>query len=220
MFIPSTNGRGLCDHRCVSRASSDWSRWFPSLSARKRPNWKILTFEVGGCCKVFHNVPFPPPTSQTAKYFCFTVSCIACNKPRHLHSKTVVKGIYQKPTKRLVEKLDIVCGSVLSEYEGTGNEKDRKLLNNIHVRENISCSSKIELPYYSVDHFPKICIYCGVRGTSRSLGSSPETYPKCESCKGKPDVQKRKRKAVLHSDLLKKKKKWGRTTYQCCLHIF
>ena len=34
-----------------------------------------------------------------------------------------------------MEKLDFVCGSVLSEYEGTGNEKDRKLLNSIYVQE-------------------------------------------------------------------------------------
>ena len=83
----------------------------------------------------------------------------------------------------MVEKLDFVCGTVSSEGEGTGNEKDRKLLNSIYVRRNISCSSKIELPYYSVDHFPKICIYCGVRGTSRSLSSSLKARPKCESCK-------------------------------------
>ena len=170
------------------------------------PTEKFLPSKLEDVEKSPHNVPFPP-TAQTAKNVGFTVSCMACKKPRLLHSKTVVKVVYQKPTKRMIEKLDYVCGSVLSEYEGTGNEKDRKLLNNIHVRENISCSSKIELPYYSVDHFPKICIYCGVRGTSRSLGSSPETYPKCESCKEKPEVQRRKRKAVLNSDLLKKKKK-------------
>ena len=46
-------------------------------------------------------------------------------------------------------------GSVLSEYMGTGNDKDEKLLQTIYVRENTSCSSKIELPYYTVDVYPK-----------------------------------------------------------------
>ena len=145
--------------------------------------------------------------AQTAKNVGFTITCVGCHKPRLLHSKTMVKTVFQKGTKRMVEKLDYVCGSVLSDYEGTGNDRDVKLLANIYVRENISCASKIELPYYSVDHYPKICIYCGVKGTSRSLGNSTENYPKCESCKEKPDVQRRKRKTVVQSDLGKKKKK-------------
>ena len=68
------------------------------------------------------------------------------NKPRLPHLKTVVEG---------VEKLDFVCWSILSEYEGTGNEKDRKLSNSIYVRESISCSSKIELPLLLCWSFPK-----------------------------------------------------------------
>ena len=63
----------------------------------------------------------------------------------------------------MVWRLDYVCRSVLADYEGTGNDRDQKLLANIYVKENISCASKIELPYYSVDNYPKICIYCGLR---------------------------------------------------------
>ena len=92
----------------------------------------------------------------------------------------------------MVEKLEYVCGSVLSDYGGTGNDRDEKHLKKIFVRENISCASKIELPYYTVDCFPKICIYCGVKGTSRSLGNWTEVYLKCESCKETLDVQRRK----------------------------
>ena len=55
---------------------------------------------------------------------------------------------------RMVERLVFVCGSVFSEYEGTANEKDLKLLKSIYVRENISYSSKIKLPYYDY-HSPK-----------------------------------------------------------------
>ena len=60
-----------------------------------------------------------------------------------------------------ISKLTYMCGSVLFEYLGTGNDKDEKYLKSIYVRENISCSSKIELTYYSVDYFQKICIHCG-----------------------------------------------------------
>ena len=96
---------------------------------------------------------------------------------------------------------------MLSEYLGTGNDRDEKYLKTIFARENISCSSKIELPYYTVDIFPKICIYCGIPGTSRILGNSIENYPKCIECGDKPDVIRRKRKAVVASDLNNKKKK-------------
>ena len=68
-----------------------------------------------------------------------------------------------------------MCGSVLADYAGTGNDKDLKLIENIYIKENISSANKVELPYYSVDYYPKICIYSGVKGTSRSLGSSMDT---------------------------------------------
>ena len=77
-----------------------------------------------------------------------------------------------------------------------------ELLNLVISRtRHASCSCKIELPYYSVDHFPKICIYCGITGTTRTLGESVECYPKCIECKEKPDVNRRKRKSLVESDL-------------------
>ena len=170
------------------------------------PDEKFLPSVLEDVEKSAHNVPFSP-SAQTAKNVGFTITCVGCSKPRLLHSKTVVKAVNQKGTKRMIEKIDYVCGSVLADYAGTGNDRDLKLIANIYVRENISCASRIELPYYSVDHYPKICIYCGTKGTSRSLGNSTETYPKCESCKEKPDVMRRKRKAVVQSDLGKKKRK-------------
>ena len=135
-----------------------------------------------------HNLPFPP-TAQTVKMLVlqFRVSC-ATNLDCSI--QMVVKWVYQNPTQRMVEKSDFVCGSVLSKYEGTGSEKDQKLLNSIYIRENISCSGKIELPYYSIDNFPKICIYYEVKGTSRSLGTSLETYFKCEPWRFKREREK------------------------------
>ena len=44
-------------------------------------------------------------------------------------------------------KVSYMCGSVLSEYLGTGNDKDEKYLTTIFVRENISCATKMELTY-------------------------------------------------------------------------
>ena len=111
----------------------------------------------------------------------------------------------QKSAKRMISKVSYVCGSILFEYLGTRNDRDEKYLKNIFVRANISCSSKIELPYFTVDFYPKVCIYCGVTGTSRTLGNSVEHYPKCLKCAGKPDVVRRKRKALVAADLSKKR---------------
>ena len=107
----------------------------------------------------------------------------------------------------MIAKVTYMCGSVLSDYHGTGNDKDEKHLKRIFVQENISCSSKIELPYYSVDFNQKICIDCGVKGTGRTLGNSVEHYPKCDACKEKPDINHRKSKALTENGLSKKKKK-------------
>ena len=40
------------------------------------------------------------------------------------------------------------------------------------VRENISYSSKIELPYFLVEAYPILCIYYGIGGTKRTLNKS------------------------------------------------
>ena len=59
------------------------------------------------------------------------------------------------------------------------------------VRENISCSSKIELPYFSVEAYPILCIYCGNGGTKGTLNKSVEHYPQCQSCSDNPNVLRR-----------------------------
>ena len=100
-----------------------------------------------------------------------------------------------------------MCGSILSEYLGTGNDRDEKYLKILFVRENISCASNIELPYYKVDVYPKICIYGGTGDTSRTLGNSKENYPKCIDCGDKPGIVHRKRKSVIEKDLGKKKER-------------
>lgn len=109
----------------------------------------------------------------------------------------------------MLAKFSYVCGSVLSEYQGTGGElkTEREIFKKVFVRENLSCVSKIELPYYSVAFYKKICVWCGVSGTSRMLGDAVEKYPKCTNCQEKPDVLRRKRKAVTKNDLGKKKGK-------------
>ena len=64
--------------------------------------------------------------------------------------------------KRIISKLSYVCGSVLSEYLGTGNDRDDKYLKLVYVRDNLSCDSKIELPIIQLIFTRKyVFIYTG-----------------------------------------------------------
>ena len=104
----------------------------------------------------------------------FVITCTECKKPRLLHSKTKIKKENGPGAKRMMEKVMYMCGSILSEFLGNGADKDERFLQSIFVRENISCSSKMELPYYSVECYPIVCVYCGTGGTHRTLNPSVE----------------------------------------------
>ena len=106
-----------------------------------------------------------PPSAQTAKNVGFIISCVECQKPRLLHSKHKIKKHDVQSAKRMMKKVSYMCGAALSEYLESGTDRDERHLKSIHVRENLSCSSKVELPYYSVDNYPVVCIYCGIGGT-------------------------------------------------------
>ena len=96
---------------------------------------------------------------------------------------------------------------LLAEYDGPCSHAEEKLRDRVFLRENLSCASKVELPYYSVDFYKAVCIYCGREGTGRQLNISDVAYPKCNSCNTKPDVIKRKRSKVVAEDLAGRKKK-------------
>jgi hypothetical protein len=104
--------------------------------------------------------------------------------------------------KRMIKKIEYMCGATLQEYMGSGGDRDEDILARLFVRANLSCTSKIELPYYSVriGNFPMICIYCGTVGTKRTLND-----PKFQHYVEKPDVVRRKRKTVVQSDFTNKK---------------
>ena len=49
---------------------------------------------------------------------------------------------------------------------------------NVYVKANLTCSSQIELPYYTAWSDP-LCIYCG---TEIRLDIQPYKYPICAPC--------------------------------------
>ena len=53
-----------------------------------------------------------------------------------------------------------------------GVDRGKEVLARLFVGANMSCTSTIELPYFSVAmrNYPMIDIYCGITGTKRTLG--------------------------------------------------
>ena len=98
-------------------------------------------------------------------------------------------------------KVSYMCGVFLSEFMVNGRDRDGRFLDTVFVRANISCKSKIELPYYSVACYPLVCIYCGIGGMHRTLNTSVK-YPKCTNCHDKLNVPRRKRKTVVQDDFM------------------
>ena len=148
-----------------SSTIKDWSSerqgsTLPSI----RPLGEYLPSILQNVEKSPHGIPFSP-TAQTAKNVGFVITCMECEKPRLLHSKQVIKKDDLKSAKRMMQKVSYMCGAALSEYAGSGNDRDERHLKTIYVRENIACTSKIELLYYSVEKYPVVCIYCGIGGT-------------------------------------------------------
>ena len=67
-----------------------------------------------------------------------------------------------------------------------GVDRGKEVLARLFVGANMSCTSTIELPYFSVavGNNLMICICCGIIGTKRAFGN----YPKSQNYAEKPDV--------------------------------
>ena len=77
--------------------------------------------------------------------------------------------------------------------------RSEHILSRVFVRKIISCSSRIETPYFSSSCFSDVCIYCGSGDSLIPTNEANGYYPQCASCKSdstKPGILKRKRKLV------------------------
>ena len=81
------------------------------------------------------------------------------------------------------------------------NQEERKISETDFARENLSCQSKVELPYYSTDFLKSVCIYCGTEETTRTLQINQAAYPKCKGCEQEADIPRWKRKLITTDDL-------------------
>ena len=121
------------------------------------PEEKHLPSKSANPEKQGHNMPFPP-SAQTAKNVGMTVKCHECGKQRLLYANKVVKAEERLRFKRLQNDYVYICGGSFNEIHVSNTNKDSKISENIFTRENLSCSSNIEIPYYSAG-YKNICIF-------------------------------------------------------------
>ena len=70
----------------------------------------------------------------------------------------------------------------------------------MYTLENLSCTSKVEVPYYPVP-FNKKYTFGVVSVEPQGCLKAVEKYPKCPNCHGKADVLRKKRKVMTKKDI-------------------
>ena len=88
-------------------------------------------------------------------------------------------------TKHIFNNFQCVCGTVFHDISIDERNRDTVILDLLHCRENLSCTSLIKIPYCTCNIFSKICYHCG--SNKRLLHSCPVFYPQCECCQLKND---------------------------------
>lgn len=127
-----------------------------------------------------HGIPFSP-SAQTAKTVNQTVTCIDCQKPRVIYSANKLSAQESAILKRILGLYQFSCGSELQELKPEDPVRAPRisaLLEKVFVKSNLSCTSPVEVPYYSSGVFPPICYHCGAQDTDTEEGQ----YPMCPDC--------------------------------------
>ena len=81
-------------------------------------------------------------------------------------------------------------------HEHRSERHDQELIGKvyIHVRANLTCADKLEVPYYSYCAHEPICIHCGMEDDLISGEQANVVYPTCSTClSSKPKAFRRKR---------------------------
>ena len=97
---------------------------------------------------------------------------------------------------RTLDELLYTCGSTLQEVTVDQQKDDpietTALFERVFAQANLTCEDPVEVPYYSCEMFPLVCVHCACEHDHMEEGR----YPICELCKqeGKTAILKRKRK--------------------------
>ena len=150
-----------------------------------------------------HGLPFNP-SGQFARNAGRTLVCTECGKPRVTYASRKLQWKDHRDLELAVGDIMYTCGMDLHDCipaELSPEADQTHILCRVFVRQNLSCSTRIETPYFSAECFDMICSYCG-SDDILPTSDTPEMYPLCSICKSdptKPGIFKRKRKLVTES---------------------
>ena len=133
-------------------------------------------------------MPFTP-TAQTANNVKVVVQCCECEKWRLIYSRYALTTSERSELQQILEIVQYSCGSNFVDIECA----ETSVLQKVFCRLNLTCSSPIEIPYYSTRHEP-LCFYCG---SEKDLAESEVgKHPICNLClsENKKPTASRKRK--------------------------
>ena len=107
--------------------------------------------------------------------------------------------------KCMLNDFQYVCRTVYHDLPIDDKNKDSYVSGMIHCRENLTCESPMEIPYYSSKLFENLWFYCVQE--RNLMPSNIEFYSQFTSCHSKTRAKVAKRKEVVASDVVKKKQK-------------
>ena len=90
-----------------------------------------------------------------------TVICTECRRPWLVYTEAKLKDTELRALKRALNSYNYVGGSMFQEIVADQGNFDDSILTKVFTRENLSCNSMIELPYYTCKISKNICVYCG-----------------------------------------------------------
>lgn len=147
-------------------------------------------------------IPFTP-TAQFAKNVSLVIQCHECERWRLIYSKNALNFREKAELGGILEQIQYSCGSGLQEIE----HDDHSVLRKLFTRMNLTCSSPMEIPYYSSNEHEPLCFHCGCEDIVKD-DMMEDKYPICHQCidEKKPLISKRKRASVPQSSSTKKQK--------------
>ena len=105
---------------------------------------------------------------------------LKCGKQRVIYAARKLKYEEMERLKRVIDGVQYSCGSVLKDIDCSS--RDQELTGKVYIRANLTCSDKVEVPFYLCGVHDPICIHCGVEDDLISRKLAKPVYPTCSTC--------------------------------------
>lgn len=186
VFSPQSQSEGVNAASILMRAYKDFEAMYEKDTSENHCPSKIQALAKSG------GMPFTP-TVQTANNVRLILQCHECEKWRLIYSKHALTSSEKKELQIVLENLLFSCGSSFTDIDC----EESSVLKKVFCRQNINCSSPMEIPYYSTNH-EDLCYYCGADKDFATGETFINKYPICNLCFScnKTPIPSRKRKNI------------------------